>query len=113
MSAMSGPTEMTELAVPGSDGPVQIECHSLSYKNRATFDIFVDRFDQDDISTAIRDHRYGFPPAFDLLPALARPGQHLLDLGAHIGTFSLLAAKLGYQVAAVEASPRNATLLQV
>jgi FkbM family methyltransferase len=43
---------------------------------------------------------------------LASRNQHVLDLGGHIGTFSLLAARLGYQVIAMEASPRNATLLQ-
>jgi FkbM family methyltransferase len=36
----------------------------------------------------------------------------VLDLGGHIGTFSLFAAAHGYEVAAVEASGYNASLLQ-
>jgi FkbM family methyltransferase len=46
-----------------------------------------------------------------LLSAIA-PGDHVLDLGAHIGTFALPAARLGARVTAVEASPTNAELLR-
>jgi FkbM family methyltransferase len=40
------------------------------------------------------------------------PGNRVLDLGAHVGTFALLAAALGANVTAVEASPGNAELLE-
>jgi FkbM family methyltransferase len=40
------------------------------------------------------------------------PGGRILDLGAHIGVFSLAAAAAGYEVVAVEASPRNVALLR-
>jgi FkbM family methyltransferase len=46
--------------------------------------------------------------AFDLL----RPGDRFLDVGAHIGTYSLGASGLGCKVIAVEGSPRNAQLLR-
>lgn len=39
-------------------------------------------------------------------------GDRVLDLGAHVGTFALLAAALGAHVTAVEASPGNAELLR-
>jgi FkbM family methyltransferase len=55
------------------------------------------------------------PPSAALLRlmlALVRPGQTVLDLGAHVGTFALTAAASGCRVVAVEASPRNARLLQ-
>ncbi|MBX6312989.1 MAG: FkbM family methyltransferase [Isosphaeraceae bacterium] len=53
-----------------------------------------------------------YRPTLEILRATAPPLGRVLDLGAHVGTFSLAAAALGYQVAAVEASPRNANLLR-
>jgi FkbM family methyltransferase len=46
-----------------------------------------------------------------LMLGLVEPGQRVLDLGAHIGTFTLTAAAYGCHVTAVEPSPRNAALL--
>lgn len=43
--------------------------------------------------------------------AVLGPGARVLDLGAHIGGFSMAAAALGHRVLAVEASPRNVALL--
>jgi FkbM family methyltransferase len=77
-----------------------------------TIQIVVNRAVEDDISSAIRRGVYPFPPGFQLLLDLAPPGQRVLDLGAHIGTFSLFAAAHGYEVAAVEASAYNARLLR-
>jgi FkbM family methyltransferase len=48
----------------------------------------------------------------DVLLAALRPGDRVLDLGAHIGGFALSAAAIGCEVIAVEASPRNAELLR-
>ena len=53
-----------------------------------------------------------FPPSFELALGMVRPGDVVLDLGAHLGTFSLAAASRGLQVVAVEASPRNAAFLR-
>ena len=41
-----------------------------------------------------------------------RPGDSVLDLGAHFGTFAIPAAVLGARVTAVEGSPRNAAVLK-
>ena len=57
----------------------------------------------------------GEPPNVALLRlmlALVRPGQTVLDLGAHIGTFTLTAAAAGCRVMAVEASAHNARLVE-
>lgn len=43
---------------------------------------------------------------------LLRPGQTVIDLGGHIGTYALLAGALGCRVAVVEASPVNAALIR-
>ncbi len=48
----------------------------------------------------------------ELALAVLKPGQRVLDLGAHLGGFSLLAAAVGCEVLAVEASARNADLLR-
>lgn len=66
--------------------------------------------EQDDVSNAIAAGTFGLPLHYPLL-ALVEPGARVLDLGAHIGTFSLYAASHGYKVAAVEASQENAALL--
>jgi FkbM family methyltransferase len=47
----------------------------------------------------------------DLMLALTRPGQLVVDLGAHIGLFTLAAAAAGRRALAVEASRRNQDLL--
>ncbi len=44
--------------------------------------------------------------------ALTRPGELVVDLGAHIGTFALAAAGADRRAVAVEASPVNAALLR-
>jgi FkbM family methyltransferase len=101
-----------ELVVPGSEELIPTASYSLAFQDQAIFAILVNRDEQDEITAAIANQTYTFPQPFELLPLLTRPGDRVLDLGAHIGTFSLLAATLGYEVAAMEASPRNAILLQ-
>lgn len=53
-----------------------------------------------------------YHPLVELLESLVPPGGRVLDLGTHVGTFTLTAAALGYEVVGVEASGRNASLLQ-
>jgi FkbM family methyltransferase len=53
-----------------------------------------------------------FPPTFDVALAMLESGAVVLDLGAHLGTFSLAAAGRGHRVLSVEASPRNAAFLR-
>lgn len=52
-----------------------------------------------------------FPPHYELALEVAPPDGVILDLGAHLGTFTLAAAASGRRVIAVEASPRNFDLL--
>ena len=67
----------------------------------------------DGISAAILSHTYELPDHYHMLVDLAPLGGKVLDLGAHIGTFSLFATANGYEVISVEASPRNAALLKM
>jgi FkbM family methyltransferase len=48
----------------------------------------------------------------ELFCSLVQPGCTVLDVGAHIGFYTLLAAKRGARVFSVEADPRNAAQLR-
>lgn len=97
-----------------SNGDVTVgaACYRLAVDEQTSFQIFVDRHSQDDITTRIIQQCYSYPAGFGLLPELAPPGGRVLDLGGHIGTFALYASASGYAVTTVEASPANAMLLQ-
>lgn len=67
----------------------------------------------------IADHfaaGHGIVPAnrflVELMLSMIGPGQCVIDLGAHVGTFALAAAALGCKVLAVEASAANAAILR-
>jgi FkbM family methyltransferase len=57
----------------------------------------------------------GFPgdSVNDLWRHLVQPDHKVIDVGAHLGTYSLPAAAIAAHVLAVEASPANAALLEV
>ncbi|MBN1888132.1 MAG: FkbM family methyltransferase [Thermoflexales bacterium] len=88
-----------------------IEYCSLEIRH-ARFEIAVGKKYEDPISDEIANQTFSFPTPLDLAFDLLQPGSTVLDLGAHIGTFSLAAAALGYRVASVEASPYNVDLLK-
>jgi FkbM family methyltransferase len=94
---------------PGSDEGVRWVTVRLPWD--ATFEICTPERGDNVGDILIHTNSY-LPPHYELLPALAGAGSAVLDLGAHLGTFSLLAASLGHPVVAVEASPRNAELLR-
>lgn len=101
-------------SIEGDDLPQAIQAarYMLSVEPGSQFAVWVDSSLNDGITQAITDGHYTLSPHFRLLPLWARPGRRVLDLGAHIGTFSLYAASLGYEVVAVEASPFNTALLR-
>lgn len=77
------------------------------------FRVVTDPGDHDDpISESLRNGKFPLGRLFDLLRRVVPPGGRVVDLGAHVGSFSLAAAAAGYEVVAVEASPRNAALLR-
>ncbi len=92
--------------------PPAAACYRLVAGASNSFVLYVDRQSEDTISEAIRQQQFRYPSGYTLLTELVPPGGRVLDLGGHIGTFSLWAAAQGYQVATVEASPRNAELLR-
>ncbi|MCC3584917.1 FkbM family methyltransferase [Microcoleus sp. PH2017_30_WIL_O_A] len=66
----------------------------------------------DSIGNAVANNQYQYSEAHEIIFNILKPGDRVLDLGGHIGTFSLVAAALGCQVVAVEASPFNAELIK-
>lgn len=66
----------------------------------------------DNLADEVRREGKYFPPHFELALALVPPDGVILDLGAHLGTFALVAAASGRRVIAVEAAPRNIDLLR-
>jgi FkbM family methyltransferase len=65
----------------------------------------------DRLADEIARHAWSPPAPLRLVLDLLGPGRTLLDLGAHLGTVALTAARSGAHVVAVEASPRNARCL--
>ena len=103
--------ETKELAVAGTRQVVHAVCYRIAVNSDVGFHINIDGREKDEITESITDQTYSFPASFQLLDELVGQGHRILDLGAHVGTFSLLAAALGYSVVSVEASPSSAALL--
>ena len=66
----------------------------------------------DPISRLLADGRYPFGPHWELIRHFVPPGGRILDLGVHIGGFTLMAAAAGYEVLGVEAAPQNVALVR-
>jgi FkbM family methyltransferase len=77
-----------------------------------TYELVIDLDLGDPIGRQVVDGRWKLSPALMWLLASVEPGDTVLDLGAHYGTFTIPAAKLGARVVAVEGSPRNAAVLR-
>jgi FkbM family methyltransferase len=99
------------LLVPETGIPVDVYPYPLPLKAPFAATLYVDDT-PDDITQGLRAGTYSLPSTFSLVQALVPAGGRVLDLGAHIGTFTVTAATWGYEVLAVEASPHNATILQ-
>jgi FkbM family methyltransferase len=78
----------------------------------ASFTICTDKEADDPISRDLARGVYPCPEMLALLAQIVPRGGRVLDLGTHVGMFSLGAAASGYEVVSVEASPRNAELLR-
>src|SRR5438105_4428726 len=94
------------------DLPPGTDCRTVTFRDGIRFHVVFDPSAEDPLSRAYADGRYPHGPFSGLLPHLLRPGKTVLDLGAHLGSFALVAAVLGCRVLAVEACPRNAELLR-
>lgn len=93
--------------------PTWTECR-VERPGASGFTIVVDSDMEDFVARAylsgIGDHLSS--DLVGLMLELTRPGEWVLDIGAHLGGFALAAAAAGRAVIAVEASPLNASLLR-
>lgn len=101
-----------EIPVENLDASILAAWHELPGTFGMPLGLWVDTHEVDAITQAIAKRAYAYPPAFELMATYVKPGMRVLDLGAHIGTFSLFAATLAGEVMAVEASPKNVALLR-
>lgn len=85
---------------------------TITFLDGIRFDVAFDPAADDPLSRSYAAGQFPHGPFSGLLPHLLRPGARVLDLGAHLGSFALVAAARGCHVVAVEACPRNAELLR-
>ncbi|HUQ63917.1 MAG TPA: FkbM family methyltransferase [Acidimicrobiales bacterium] len=103
----------TETAGSGTDGLAPAEWHSAEVAlNDLKFHAITDPRIGDQVTATLATGRSLDEPLVQLMLDVIAPGEKILDLGAHVGTFSLAAAAIGAHSLAVEASPQNAALLR-
>ena len=94
---------LTTQAIPAG---LELGTHMLQY------DLVVSTELNDPIGAAIVAGEWALSSALLWLLACLRPGDAVLDLGAHFGSFAIPAACLGANVTAVEGSAVNAAVLR-
>lgn len=95
-----------------TDLPPGTDCRTVTFRDGLRFTVVFDAGADDPLTRLYADGQFPHGPFSGLLPHLLRPGTAVLDLGAHLGSFALVAAAAGCRVVAVEACPRNAALLR-
>jgi len=94
------------------DAPAGWTCSRVTIEHGPAFDVVVDPRVGDQVTLALSMGHSLDETLVDVMLSLIGPGDKVLDLGAHVGTFSLAAAAVGAQSLAIEASPENAALLR-
>lgn len=92
--------------------PVDLASATIGLAEGLRYEIMVDRTSADPITTTFLTGHCLFQDLVSLMLELVSQGDVVLDVGAHIGTFTLAAAAAGCQVLAIEAAPVNADLLR-
>lgn len=102
--------------VRGEPHGLEIEFHAVAVNGKPVeFAVDLRAFDSslvDSVSQQLANGELPNQALIQLMLDLAPPEGTLLDLGAHVGTFSLVAASAGRRVVSIEASPLNAELLR-
>ena len=88
------------------------QTHEVTLTGGLRFKVVVDPRVDDPVAHSLANGWTSDEAHIDLMLRFLGPGQKLLDLGAHLGSFSLAAAAAGAEALAVEASPSNVALLR-
>jgi FkbM family methyltransferase len=83
-----------------------------SVADRPEVEFCVDLAAHDVVAEWLLDQHRIDEPIMRAFLGLIEPGMRVLDLGCHIGTFSLPASKLGAHVIALDASPQHVNLMR-
>lgn len=110
LAARLGAADVCAPAVP-LDGPGW-EPVPVAVGDSIAFTVMLDTTMHDPVTAGLSTGRTSDEPLITLMLEFIRPGDWIIDLGAHVGTFSLAAAARGCGVLAIEASPANAALLR-
>jgi FkbM family methyltransferase len=111
------------LGVPGADpagSPVRTSgLHDRRWRQSTVtppggtpFTVVLEADSADPVTAALAGGRVLDEGLVAIMLALVKPGDLVLDLGAHVGSFSLAAAAVGCRVVAVEAAASNVDLLR-
>lgn len=96
--------------VPGLPGKV---LRSVAFRESIEVKFVVDPASRDPVEKIIVEHdEFPFEPPIDVFLELIRPGDRVLDVGAHLGTFALPAATIAGEVLAVEGHPGHVAALR-
>ncbi|MGH2719563.1 MAG: hypothetical protein ACRDJU_13435, partial [Actinomycetota bacterium] len=90
-------------------GWAQVE---VSVGRDVAFSVVIEEGMEDPVTSSLAMGRVSDKHLVQLMLDMVRPGDRVLDLGSHVGAFSLAAAASGCEVLAVEASPGNAAALR-
>jgi FkbM family methyltransferase len=103
---------VAEPAAKDAPGTAAIVFTRVAVAGSPAVEIGVDPTSGDPVAAWFLDNDWIDEPVQRAFLALVRPGARVLDLGSHLGTFSLAAAALGAEVLAVDANPEHVRLLR-
>jgi FkbM family methyltransferase len=107
-----GPASLDPRRVPAGTPDDAIVYRTVTLRNGVWFEVALDPRHMDPIADAVMAGDTWFLDDYYVLLDLLKPGDTVLDLGTHIGTFALAAAALGCRVLCVEAGPRHVRLVE-
>ncbi len=112
-TAIAAGTPVTPGTVPPARGNGDRWTHaSVCLNDGVGFEVVVNPDADDPVSAELAHGNSSNQSLVSLMLELIRPGDRILDIGSHVGTFSLAAAATGAHAMALDASPENVALLR-